>query len=52
MNAPCLVLVSTNLTLPLSRWTSVATNQFDPCGHLSFTNSMNARGQFYILQSP
>jgi hypothetical protein len=46
------VLVSTNIALPLNKWTPVATNQFDPSGNFTFTNTLNpaAPGQFFILE--
>lgn len=34
------VLASTNLSLPLSGWTVVATNSFDGAGNFSFTNAI------------
>jgi hypothetical protein len=42
------VLTSTNVALPLARWTSFATNTFAPDGSFSFTNTA-ATGpqQFY-----
>jgi uncharacterized repeat protein (TIGR03803 family) len=48
------VLTSTNLTLPLSQWTSVATNVPSTNGNftITVTNAVNsgASQQFYILQ--
>jgi autotransporter-associated beta strand protein len=35
------VLASTNVTLPVSNWTSIATNTFDNNGNFSFTNAIN-----------
>ena len=48
------VLVSTNMALPLSRWTPVATNMFDGTGHFIFTNAINPNSPqaFYLLQIP
>ena len=48
------VLSATDLTLPLTNWTSMATNQFDGFGDFIFTNSAqtNAPQQFYILKLP
>ena len=43
------VLISSNLLVPLSRWTRIATNHFDGTGHFIFTN---AAQQFYLLQLP
>jgi T5SS/PEP-CTERM-associated repeat protein len=40
-NAPYAVLTATNLALPLSNWTSIATNQFGPSGNFSFTNGIS-----------
>jgi hypothetical protein len=47
--APINVLTSSNLLVPLSLWTSIATNHFDGTGHFIFTN---AAQQFYLLQLP
>jgi len=46
------VLVSTNMSLPLSDWTPVATNTFDANGGFNFTNSVEANvlQQFYLLR--
>ena len=46
------VLTSTNLSLPLSNWTVIATNTFDRVGNFNFTNSMNpnAPPAFYLLK--
>jgi hypothetical protein len=35
-----LVLVSTNLAMPLANWSRLATNQFDVSGNFRITNSM------------
>lgn len=47
------VLTTTNLALPLSEWTRVATNSYRN-GVLNFTNAVNPAtpGQFYTLQVP
>ena len=50
------VLLSTNLTLPLARWTRLATNSYDAGGNFNFTNK-TAFGspspqRFYLLQLP
>ena len=49
------VLTSTNLTLPLSRWTTVATNVLSAAGSFSITitNTMTpgVRQRYYILKS-
>ena len=39
-NAFYAVLASTNVTLPLSNWVSLVTNQFDSSGNFSFTNAI------------
>jgi hypothetical protein len=51
---PYYVLASTNLSLPLSNWTVLATNSFDSNGHFNFTNELNANQPdlFYLLQIP
>jgi subtilisin-like proprotein convertase family protein len=48
------VLTTTNLALPLSSWTRIATNAFDGSGSFDFTVSVNqqVRGQFYRIQVP
>jgi autotransporter-associated beta strand protein len=48
------VLTSTNLTLPLSQWIFILTNQFDAGGNFSVTNAINPGlpQQFYLLQTP
>jgi polygalacturonase len=53
-NGTFYVLVSTNIALPLSQWTSVATNLFDGSGHFIFTNTVspNSPQVFYRLQVP
>ena len=53
-NATYYVLATTNLTLSLTNWTPIATNQFDALGDFIFTNSAqtNAQQQFYILKLP
>ena len=51
-NWPYAVLDSTNLSLPLSQWHSIATNVFDSSGNFIFTNGINpgANVQFLSLQ--
>ena len=53
-NASYYVLSTTNLAMPLTGWTRVATNQFDSGGGFSFTNGVDAAvpGRFYLLQLP
>jgi len=48
------VLMTTNLTLPLTNWTRLATNEFDGNGNFCFTNglNMNLAPAFYRLQLP
>jgi hypothetical protein len=48
------VLSSTNVALPLSAWTKLATNQFDTLGNFSFTTApaTNTPKMFYALQVP
>jgi hypothetical protein len=48
------VLASTNLNLPRSSWSRIATNAFDASGNFVFTNSINpgTPRQFYLLQVP
>ena len=47
------ILASTNLTLPVSQWTPVLTNQFDASGNFNVTNPVDAGSpqKFYRLQS-
>jgi len=45
------VLASTNVALPLTNWTTVATQQFDLTGNFAFTNRGGTNGQqFYLLK--
>lgn len=46
------LLSSTNLALPLTNWSVVATNMFDVNGNFDFTNGMSPGfpRQFYLLQ--
>ena len=48
------ILASTNVALPITSWTVIATNSFDANGNFSFTNpiTMNQQGWFYLLQIP
>jgi alpha-L-fucosidase len=39
--AVCYVLATTNLSLPVTNWTIIGTNQFGPCGSLTWTNPLN-----------
>jgi hypothetical protein len=47
-------LASTNLTLPLTNWTVIATNQFSAGGGFNFTNTFDSSKfeQFFIIQIP
>ena len=47
------VLASTNLTVPWSNWTRLATNQFNGGGNFNFTNAnTNSAPRFFLLQVP
>jgi hypothetical protein len=48
------VLTSTNLGLPLTNWTRIATNAFDGTGSFKFTNNINplAPSRFFLLRLP
>jgi autotransporter-associated beta strand protein len=52
-NRPYNVLASTNVSLPLANWTSIATNIFAPDGTFSFTTPVDpARPtRFFLLQA-
>ncbi|HSY20282.1 MAG TPA: hypothetical protein VK815_18195, partial [Candidatus Acidoferrales bacterium] len=54
LNGSFSVLTTTNLLLPLGRWTTNFSSQFDGAGNFSVTNGVNpaAPQQFYILQTP
>jgi len=45
------LLTSTNVALPLTEWTAIATNAFDSNGQFNLTNGINpdAPQQFYLL---
>lgn len=53
-NGTYILLTSTNVTLPLSQWSLVATNPFDASGNFIFTNvpAADAPQQFYRLLLP
>ena len=53
-NGTFYVLTTTNLTVPLTNWTPIATDQFDSLGDFIFTNNAqtNTPQQFYLLQQP
>jgi len=48
------VLASTNLSLPVSSWTSLGTNTFGDSGNFSFTNAVDPSvpQRFYLIQVP
>jgi autotransporter-associated beta strand protein len=48
------VLATTNLSLPVSSWTSLGTNTFDNSGNFSFTNTADPSVplRFYLIQVP
>ncbi len=48
------VLTSSNLALPLAKWTPIATNTFNADGTFSFTNQVNAssQAQFFTIAVP
>lgn len=45
------VLTSTNVNLPLSQWTPIATNSFGATGNFSVTNNIGGNSQFFIIQT-
>src|ERR1019366_1764737 len=49
-----IVLVSTNLTLPLANWTAVTTNVFDGTGQFHYTNNISPTKprQFFTFKLP
>jgi hypothetical protein len=51
-NAGYNVLVSTNLTTPLTNWAVLATNTFDANGAFSVSNSINSNvpQQYYLIE--
>ena len=48
------VLVSTNLLLPWTNWTVLASGSFDHSGNFAFTNPISSTnsGLFYLLRVP
>jgi hypothetical protein len=48
------VLVSTNLTIPLANWSALITNTFDGNGQFHYTNpvSPSKPRQFFIFKLP
>jgi hypothetical protein len=54
-NGQFALLSSTNLTLPLSQWTPVFTNNFDNSGNLNLSTNVvdpSVGRLFYILRTP
>jgi len=52
-NSNYYVLSATNLALPLTNWTTVATNSFNSSGNFVFTNPIGPASQkFFILKLP
>jgi T5SS/PEP-CTERM-associated repeat protein len=49
---PCYLLTSTNLTVPISDWSSITTNYFDSTGATTFTNAISTdqTQQYFRLQ--
>jgi hypothetical protein len=54
VGGPYYLLSSTNLTLPLSQWQRIATNNFDVNGNFNFTNAsgITMSEMYYLLQLP
>jgi hypothetical protein len=50
-NGTYYILESTDLSLPVSQWTPVLTNQFDNNGNYNFTNPITATNLYFILQT-
>ncbi len=46
------VLGSTNLGLPASQWSRLATNSFDSSGNFTFSNSVSLPRQLFMIQVP
>jgi len=44
------VLTSTNLAVPLSNWTSIATNTFSATGTFSVTNAVSVSPTFFVIE--
>jgi autotransporter-associated beta strand protein len=53
-NGTFYVLSSTNMSLPLTNWTRLLTNQFDASGNFGITNPVDSSllQSFYLLQVP
>jgi len=52
--ATAYLLAATNAALPRSNWTTLATNNFDVSGNVSFTNVLNpgVSRRFYLVSEP
>ncbi len=46
------VLTSTDITLPLTNWTSIATNSFSATGTFSVTNPVDTGSRFFAIKIP
>jgi hypothetical protein len=46
------VLASTNVSLPLSNWSRLATNAFDASGNFNFSNGISGDRKYYLLEVP
>jgi hypothetical protein len=51
-NSNYVVLTATNVALPLSQWTPVATNTFSGTGTFSVTNAVSGGKNFYTIEVP
>lgn len=53
-NGNYFLLTTTNVALPASNWSRIATNQFDAAGNFNLTNTPNSNAPqtFYRLQLP
>jgi len=49
-NANYVVLTSTNVTLPYTLWTPIATNKFSGTGTFSATNAANGSPRFFAIE--
>ena len=45
------VLTSTDLTIPMSSWTSIATNIFDGAGHFAYTTGTTNANRFFAIKA-
>ncbi len=52
-NGTYYVLTSSNMLVPITQWTPMATNRFNSMGQFIFTNPVSTNGsQFFILKQP